>query len=391
MIKQVKRAEMPIDLTLKENDNSICADCKSSIVLGLSTDYSVFICKECTEAHVKLGGGWRSLASLQSSTEAELKTLLFTGKGNRQVNEELEFELPVFYRRPWPGPSCPSFFREVFVHFKYIVRAFSKGAASHGLQVAFTNSIKSGQLLKKLRDSPTFVPRLFEINSTTNTLKYFVKLMDSEPKECIDVERCNMFFVDSQAFKVPPHTALIQFVQDNATRRIFVRTEDGREILNWYNTLRLCKYQRLRLHVSGTGQDISNEEIVSYLTYDLQKVGWLLKGGPDYSYSFRRRWFMLAKRWLSYTSTPQAAFAKGEIFIGSLDDGYWVEPCAPDSWKKVPTNFPVTLSTPDRNFVFCAASEDEQNEWVGAISEIIRRPVTLLEAKEAASIIHRRK
>lgn len=342
------------------------------------------------EAHVKLGGGWRSLASLQSSSEAELKTLLFVDKGNRQVNEELEAELPVFYRRPWPGSTCPAFLREVFVHYKYIARAFCKGAAAHGLQVAFSNNTKSGQLLKKLRDSSTFSPRLFEINSTTNTLKYFVKLTDTEPKESIDVERCNMTFVNSQDFEVPPHTALIQFVQDHSTRHIFVRSEDSRDILNWYNTLRLCKYQRLRLHISGSGHDASVEEIVSYLTFDLLKVGWLLKSGPDYSYSFKRRWVMLAKRWFSYTSTPQSAFAKGEIFIGSSEDGYSVESKAPDSWKKVPTNFPLTLNTPDRSFVFCAASEEERTEWIDAISTIIQRPVTLLEAKEAASISNRK-
>ncbi|CDS41458.1 Arf GAP and Pleckstrin domain containing protein [Echinococcus multilocularis] len=390
MLKLEKKPEMPIDLILNADGNSVCADCKSTCVLGLSTDYSVFICKECTETHVKLGGGWRSLASLSSSTEAELKILL-PGKGNRQVNEELEAELPTYYRRPWPGPTCPAFFREAFVHCKYIVRAFSKGAGAQGLQVGFSNSAKTGQLLKKLRDAAQFAPRLFEINSTTNTFKYFVKLTDTEPKECIDVERCNMTFVDCEAFGVPPNTALIQFVQDHSTRHIFVRSEDSHEILNWYNTLRLCKYQRLRLHLSGTGQKVSMDEIVSYLTSDLEKFGWLFKSGPDASYAFRRRWVMLTKRWLLYTSTPQSAFAKGEIFIGASGDGYSVQGKPPKSWKKVPTDFPITLNTPDRSFVFCAASEEERGYWLNAISAIIERPVTLLEAKEAAPVFNRRK
>ncbi|KAL5112370.1 Protein arginine N-methyltransferase 6 [Taenia crassiceps] len=384
MLKLEKKPEMPIGLTLKANDNDVCADCKSTRVLGLSTDYFVFICKECTEIHVKLGGGWRSLASLNSSTEAELKTLLPPGKGNRQVNEELEAELPIFYRRPWPGPTCPAFFREVFVHYKYIARAFSKGAGAKGLQVGFSNSTKSGQLLKKLRDGTQFAPRLFEINSTTNSLKYYIKLTDTEPKECIDVERCNMTFVNCEAFGVPSNTALIQFVQDHSTRHIFVRSEDSREILNWYNTLRLCKYQRLRLHLSGTGQRVPMDEIASYLTSDLEKIGWLLKSGPDASYTFRRRWVILTKRWLLYTLTPQSAFAKGEIFIGASGDGYSVEGKAPESWKKVPTDYPITLNTPDRSFVFCAASDEERDYWLNAISSIIERPVTLLETKEAA-------
>ncbi|VDD79490.1 unnamed protein product [Mesocestoides corti] len=382
---------MSLDEILKENKNDVCADCESTRIFGLATDWSVFVCKECTEAHVKLGGGWRSLASLQSASEAEMKTLIVPGKGNQQVNEEFEAELPVFYRRPWPGPTCPSFLREVFIHHKYISRAFCKGAAASGLQVGFFNTAKSGQLLKKLRDASEFVPRLFEINSTTNTLKYFVKLTDTEPKECIDLERCNMTFVDSQAFGVPPHTALIQFVQDHSTRHIFVRSEDSREILNWYNTLRLCKYQRLRLHLSGTGQNVSVDEIVSHLTFDLQKAGWLMKGGPGTNYPFRKRWVILAKRWLLYTIAPQSAFAKGELFIGSSDDGFWVEAKAPDTWKKTPTEFPITIGTPDRSFVFCSTSLEERDEWFEAISAIIERPVTLLETKEAASVFNRRK
>ena len=392
-----------IDKLLNENDNSVCADCKSTDVIGLSTSYSVFICKECTgrchlrniphlqlEAHVKLGGSWRSLASLRSSSDAELKTLIVPDKGNRQVNEELEAELPVYYRRPWQGSACPAFLREVFVHYKYIAKVFSKGAAAQGLQVGFSSSAKSGQLLKKLRDSPQFSPRLFEINSTTNTLKYFVKLTDTEPKECIDVERCNMTFVNCEAFGVPPNTALVQFVQDYATRHIFVRSEDCREILNWYNTLRLCKYQRLKVHLSGMGADVPIEEIVSSLTFDLQKVGWLRKSGPDASYSFRRRWMMLTKRWLLYTSNQQAAFAKGEVFIGGAEDGYSVEGKAPDSWKKLPTEFAFTFTTPTRSFVFCADSNDERDDWVKSIAAVIARPVTLLDAKEAAPVLNRK-
>lgn len=327
---------------------------------------------------------------MRSSTETEMKTLLFPDRSNRHVNEELEAELPVFYRRPWAGSTCPAFLRDVFVHYKYIARVFSRGATAKGLQVGFSNSTKSGQLLKKLRDSPQFSPRLFEINSTTNTLKYFVKLTDTEPKECIDVERCNMAFVDCEAFGVPPNTALIQFVQDHATRHLFVRSEDSREILNWYNTLRLCKYQRLRLHLSGTGAEIPIEDIVSYLTFDIQKVGWLMKGGPDASYSFRRRWVMLTKRWLLYTSNQQSAFAKGEIFIGGAGDGYAVENKAPDSWKKLPTGFPITFITPARSFVFCADSQEERDSWIKAIASVIARPVTFLDTKEAAPVVNRK-
>lgn len=347
-----------------------------------------FFSSHLSEAHVKLGGGWRSIASLESASEAELKTLLFTGKGNDQVNAELEAELPVYFRRPWPGPSCFAFIRENFVHLKYIVRAFCKGATCVGLQVGFSNTQKSGQLLKKSREGANFSPRLFEVNSTTNSLKYFVKLTDTTPKECIDLERCNMTFVDSKAFGVPPHTLLLQFVQGNATRHIFIRSEDNREIINWYNTMRLCKYQRLQLHLSGTGQELPPlDEILSHLTFDLERCGWLQKGGPDSSYFFKRRWLILSKRCLSYSCDPLSAFAKGEVFIGSAEEGFWVEAKAPETWKKLPTEFPLTVGTPERAFVFCATTLEERDRWFEALLAITKRPVTLLDRKEAAHII----
>uniref|UniRef100_A0A0X3PJW5 Arf-GAP with dual PH domain-containing protein 1 n=2 Tax=Schistocephalus solidus TaxID=70667 RepID=A0A0X3PJW5_SCHSO len=344
------------------------------------------------ETHVKLGGGWRSLAFLKSAEQVELAKLLSFDRGNAQVNAELEAELPLFFRRPWPGPTCPDFYREYFVQFKYIEKVFAPGASASGLQADFTNPVKSGMLLKKLRDSSQFSLRLFEINSTTNSLKYFVKTTDTDPKENIDLERCNMTFIDPTQFGLPPHTALVQFLQDNSTRHIFLRSDNSREISNWYNTLRLCKYQRLRLHLSGSGCDASPEEIVSHLTFDLDKVGWIFKGGPDASYTFRRRWLMLThRRRLLYANDPQAAFSNGEIFIGSEDEGFTVIEKAPDDWKKCPTEFPFTVCTPNRSFVFCANSEADRSAWVALLSTLLKRPVTFLDEKEAASVFSRRK
>lgn len=242
-------------------------------------------------------------------------------------------------------------------------------------------------LLKKLRDSNTFAPRRFEINETTNTVMYFVKFADSEPKASIDLERCNMTFADPSAFNVPAHTMIIQFVQDHSTRHIFVRSEDSRDILNWYNTLRLCKFKRLMLHLSGARDKVLLPDVIDHLTFDLDLMGWSQKSGPNDTYSFKKRWLILAKRRLLYTNNPLSAFAKGEIFIEGHENGFSVTVGAPTTWKKCPTNFSFTLTTPLRPFVFCVSSDSERENWVNALSAVVNTPVTLLDTKQAASIL----
>ncbi|CAH8497136.1 unnamed protein product, partial [Heterobilharzia americana] len=298
--------------------NKICADCHHNVVKFASLTFGVFLCELCGVSHQALNGNIKRIASDNENTliwsdDCVLRLKKFGG--NKVVNQKLESSLPVYFRRPWPGTSCPTFLRESFVRSKYVHEEFTSEATGRGAQNQFACSFKSGVLLKKLRDSTTFCERFFELSVEGNYLRYYIKPGDSQPKQSLDLERLNFTFVPSKDFGLPPHTALVQFVQNSSTRHMFVRSEDSRTIINWYNAIRLGKYHRLCLGLSGMGVTLSPSDLSERLTRDLDMVGWLYKTGPKKNDAWRRRWCMILHRHFLYTDHPLSAFAKGELFI----------------------------------------------------------------------------
>ncbi|THD22653.1 Arf-GAP with dual PH domain-containing protein 1 [Fasciola hepatica] len=374
-------------------DNQSCADCLSKSVRRASVTFGVFLCVDCAAAHEKLGGDLRSVGhdSLRNEVwnAATVERFLRHG-GNSSVNENLEAELPNFYRRPWPGSSCPMFLREAFARSKYVHEEFSKGAVKRGAQCQFSCTSKSGILLKKLRDSEAFCERFFELSAECNYLRYFIKPDDPDHKQLMDLEKLNMTFISDRYrgaahFDVPSHTALIQFVHDGSTRHIFVRSEDSRTIINWYNAIRLGKYNRTCLGLFGMSMTLSAPDIAKSLTRDIDLAGWLSKTGPRKSDAWRKRWCMLFQRHMLYTDKPLSAFAKGELFIKSYEDGFSVKCGTPEGWKKH-SGYAFTIHTETRPFVFVCESPEERDSWISHLEAIIKVPVTLEESKRAASI-----
>ncbi|KAF6769606.1 hypothetical protein AHF37_12216 [Paragonimus kellicotti] len=380
-----------LKLFIGKNCNKLCADCRSTSIKFVSLTFGVFICARCASVHETLNEDVRPVNPSKSNSETwnenAVKRLIDLG-GNDAINGRLEAELPHYYRRPWPSVNCPSFLIEVFIKSKYVHEEFSKGAIARNAQCQFACAEKSGILLKKLRDSDNFCERFFELSVERNYLKYFIKPGDSEPKETLPLEKLNMTFIDHYAFDVPPHTALIQFVQEGSTRHLFLRSEDSRTIINWYNAIRLGKYHRICLNYTCMGLSFSASEVAATLTRDLDMAGWLSKTGPRKTDAWRRRWCMLSQRHLLYTDKPLSAFAKGELFIGSSGDGFSVTSGTPENWKRH-TGYAFTIHTTVRPFVFVSDSQEEQLKWISAMQEIMNKPLTLDETKRAAYIINK--
>ncbi|GAA55869.1 Arf-GAP with dual PH domain-containing protein 1 [Clonorchis sinensis] len=338
--------------------------------------------------HQRLGGDIRTIVPdkiKESTWDDEALRRFMTQGGNDSVNERLEAELPVYYRRPWPGANCPYFLCEAFVKSKYIHEEFAKGAAARGAQCQFSSAMKSGILLKKLRDSDTFCERFFELSSERNFLRYFYKPGASSPKESMDLDKLNITFIDTELFGLPPHTVLLQCVQDNATRHIFIRSEDSRNIINWYNAIRSGKFHRTCMNFLGMSLSFSPAEIARNLTRDIDMVGWLSKTGPRKTDAWRRRWCMLSQRHFLYTHNPLSAFANGELFIGSCENGFSVVTGTPEQWKKH-TGYAFTINTGTRPFVFFSDTEEERHKWIDAIDLVLQKPLTLEESKRAALV-----
>ncbi|CAH8843664.1 unnamed protein product [Trichobilharzia szidati] len=372
--------------------NQICADCNHNVVKCVSLTFGVFLCELCGASHQALNGNIKKISGDNENSliwsDDSVSRVKKLG-GNKVINQRLEASLPVYFRRPWSGTSCPTFFREAFVKSKYIHEEFTSDAIGRGAQNQFACSFKSGVLLKKLRDSTTFCERFFELSVEGNYLRYYIKPSDSQPKQSLDLERLNFTFIPSKDFGLPPHTALIQFVQDSSTRHMFVRSEDSRTIINWYNAIRLGKYHRLCLGLSGMGVTLSPSELSARLTRDLDMCGWLSKTGPRKGDAWRRRWCMILHRHFLYTDNPLSAFAKGELFIGSSKEGYSITSSTPDGWNRH-NGHPLTIHTSSRPFVFVADKKEEQEKWIEIIQKIINMPLTLAEHKQAALVATKR-
>ncbi|CAH8511283.1 unnamed protein product [Schistosoma bovis] len=372
--------------------NKICADCHHAVTKYASLSYGVFLCELCGVSHQTLNGNIKRISTDEENSliwsDDNVSRLKKFG-GNKAINQNLEASLPVYFRRPWPGVECPIFLREAFIKSKYIHEEFTSDAIARGAQSQFACSFKSGVLLKKLRDSTTFCERFFELSVEGNYFRYYIKPSDSQPKQSLDLERLNFTFIPSKDYGLPPHTALIQFVQDCSTRHMFIRSEDSRTIINWYNAIRLGKYHRLCLGLSGMGVTLSPAELSKRLTRDVDMAGWLSKTGPRKNDAWRRRWCMILNRHFLYTDNPLSPFAKGELFIGSNKEGYSVTNTTPDGWNRH-NGYPLTIHTSARPFVFVADKKEEQEKWLEIIQKIMNMPLTLAEHKQAAMVTKKR-
>jgi len=72
--------------------------------------------------------------------------------------------------------------------------------------------------------------------------------------------------------------------------------------------------------------------------------------------------------------TFQDAFAKGEIYIGSLGDGFQVHEGITTGHKC--EGYCFTLVTPKRKFNLSADTENERDMWMKALQDVISEPMT---------------
>ena len=73
----------------------------------------------------------------------------------------------------------------------------------------------------------------------------------------------------------------------------------------------------------------------------------------------------------------QDAFAKGEVFVGSGENGYSVLEGLPDGTQGSFTwQYGITIVTPDRDYLFTCETEKDRQEWVAAFWHIIKQPMT---------------
>ncbi|XP_078286588.1 arf-GAP with dual PH domain-containing protein 1-like [Rhinoraja longicauda] len=87
----------------------------------------------------------------------------------------------------------------------------------------------------------------------------------------------------------------------------------------------------------------------------------------------------------------QDAFARGEVFIGSGDNGYTVKEGLPPgtpgsgSWQ-----YGITIVTPDRDFLFICETERQRQEWMSVFNGVMAQQMSPQEYTVEAYFKHRR-
>ncbi|XP_065195275.1 uncharacterized protein LOC135826596 [Sycon ciliatum] len=99
--------------------------------------------------------------------------------------------------------------------------------------------------------------------------------------------------------------------------------------------------------------------------------GWLHKrGGVDASKAWRRRWCVLGHQALHYYKAEQDKEPTGSVYA---EDMVGVSQNADESSKDPKYAFVFEINTGDRTFVFCANSQEEQDEWMANLRRMLSR------------------
>ncbi|KAK2833564.1 hypothetical protein Q5P01_017453 [Channa striata] len=365
---------------VRQPDNSRCADCGAPDPEWASYKLGVFLCLNCSGVH-------RSLSSQVKSIKRDFwedKLVEFMkSNGNASTRAVYEKAVPVYYYRPTPNDSVV--LREQWIRAKYERKEFT-GEIKYP-PVSYTTGFYEGMLWKKGKENTQFLKRKFVLSDREFTLTYYNKEDESKgPKAIIAIKDLNATF---QPEKIGhPYSLQITYQEEYHTRNIYVYHENPEEIVAWFNAIRAARYAYLKT-AYPTGSD---EELVPMITRNYLKEGYMEKTGPLQKEPFKKRWFILdsQNRKLLYFKGQLDAEELGAIFIGTEGNGYSVRECVPNNARGNKWTCGVMLVTPERQFVFMCELEGEQKEWLGALKQVLSRPMSPQDYTTEAKIKYKR-
>ncbi|XP_067830441.1 arf-GAP with dual PH domain-containing protein 1 [Heptranchias perlo] len=358
--------------------NGICADCGLPEPEWASYTLGTFICLSCSGIHRNIPDVSKIKYLLQDPWD-DAQIQYMDQHGNKAARAKYEAFVPAYYYVP-TYTDC-QVLREQWIRSKYERKDFIEA----NKPLPYATGYREGFLWKRGRDNGQFLNRKFVLSEAEGVLKYFTKNDAKEPKAVIKVDNINATF---QTAKIGnPNGLQLTYLKDNSTRNIFVFHEEGKEIVDWFNAIRAVQFHYLKVAFPGA----SDHELKHKLTRNFLKEGYMEKTGPKQTEGFKKRWFTLDHRRLMYYKDPLDAFAKGEVFIGSNDNGYQVKAGLPSNaqgnWN---WQYGITIVTPERDFLFTCETEREQRDWMTVFSGVMSQQMSPQEYTMEAYFKHKR-
>ncbi|XP_071796888.1 arf-GAP with dual PH domain-containing protein 1-like [Asterias amurensis] len=356
---------------IKQPGNNVCADCSIKLPENKETvnsttqahwssyNLGVFLCVPCASVHRKLGVHISKVISVQLDRWNEDQVEFMGVNGNLKAKEKYEQDVPVSYRKP-QKPSDPEVVREQWIRGKYERQEF----INISLQ-KFRCSEMTGMMWKKLKDKQNFMERKFVLSENDFTIKYYNRTDAKEPKAIIPLDCLNVAFCPDKVGN-PNGMQLYFELKSGELRNIFVYTDTGKEIVDWYNAIRYMKYNRLMVAFPAGRTD---EEVNQILDRgDILKEGWLHKTGSKGNEAFRKRWVVLTYKRITYYEMPLDDVCKKTVKLMNTKEYKCIDGVPPG---KLEQGFAFTLKTPGRDFFFSAETKTERGDWMLAINREI--------------------
>lgn len=371
-----ERAARALKEILQRPGNDICADCGAPDPEWGSCSLGIFICLACSGIHRNIPNG--KVKSLTLSRWEDSEVEFMAGTGNDVMKRRYEAVVPVYYYKP-THRDC-QVLREQWIRAKYERKEFVES----GKTLTYEEGTRDGMLMKMGRDNGQFLSRRFVLSEREGTLKYFNKNDAKEPKAVVKVDAINAAFQPEKIGN--PNGLQITYLKDYSTRNMFLYHDSGKEIVDWFNSIRAVQFHYLKVAFPGA----SDAELMPKLTRSFLKEGYMEKTGPRHTEGFKKRWFTLDHRRLMYFKDPLNAFAKGEVFLGHRDHGYSASPGLPagthcnGAWQHG-----ITIVTPERSFLFTCETESDQTDWLKMFNDVISTVMSPQEYSMEALFKHR--
>ncbi|PIK43140.1 hypothetical protein BSL78_20013 [Apostichopus japonicus] len=280
------------------------------------------------------------------------------GKSNiSQTTVILTFAIRVNCHQLSGSPQDVSLrFREHWIKSKYIKKLFKQ----RGNPPRYLWGTKTGYLWKRGRDDSLFMRRWFVLDvENTPILKYYSDANEENLKGEIPLMSLDLCLTRETKMENPNAMQIFCPEDRNTTRVIYLYSDTPKELVEWYQTIRIRKYHQICKRMP----DLSISMVLQRLGNDILHEGHLSKTGKKGTETYRKRWFVLHGRKLHYFKEALDANPKGTISL----DGEGISVILTGQRDRL--GFHFKLKTPERIYPLIAEDEQQRELWIKAIHQ----------------------